>query len=89
MSSQGGYYPEGPVPVSAYAYVSVVWTQGEISRTLTACRKAILCHTTGLDTIDLDECRQRGIKVFNSPGTGTQTICEHAILLVGGTFRGV
>jgi len=45
-------------------------------------RKAIVAHTAGVDHIDLEACKKRGIKVYNSPGCAAQTVAEHAIALV-------
>lgn len=49
-------------------------------------RKAILCHTTGVNHIDLEICKKRGIKVFNSAGSAAEAVSEHAIILVCSSY---
>ncbi len=43
----------------------------------------------GVNTIDLDAARQRGIAVCNMPGTNTQAVAEMALLLMLATLRRV
>lgn len=41
----------------------------------------------GLDTIDLDAARARGIRVANMPGTNTPAVVEHTLLLMLACLR--
>lgn len=41
----------------------------------------------GLNTIDLDACRARGIRVANMPGTNSQAVCEAALALMLAVLR--
>jgi phosphoglycerate dehydrogenase-like enzyme len=43
----------------------------------------------GVNTIDLDAARRRGIAVCNMPGTNTQAVAEMTLLLMLGTLRRV
>jgi phosphoglycerate dehydrogenase-like enzyme len=43
----------------------------------------------GVDTIDLDSARRRGIAVCNMPGTNTRAVAELALLLMLATLRRV
>jgi lactate dehydrogenase-like 2-hydroxyacid dehydrogenase len=45
-------------------------------------RKCIIAQTTGVDNIDLDECRKRGIRVMNTRGVTKEVVAEHALTLV-------
>src|SRR5262245_2484445 len=42
---------------------------------------------TGVNTIDLDAARRRGIAVCNMPGTNTQAVAEMTLLLILATLR--
>jgi phosphoglycerate dehydrogenase-like enzyme len=41
----------------------------------------------GVNTIDLDAARRRGVAVANMPGTNTQAVIEHTLLLVLAALR--
>jgi lactate dehydrogenase-like 2-hydroxyacid dehydrogenase len=43
--------------------------------------KAIMIMAAGTDHLDLDYCKQRGIRVLNSPRANTETVAEHAIAM--------
>lgn len=43
--------------------------------------KAIMIMAAGTDHVDLDYCKQRGIRVLNSPRANTETVAEHAIAM--------
>ncbi len=43
----------------------------------------------GVNTIDLDAARRRGIAVCNMPGTNTQAVAEMTLLLMLATLRGL
>lgn len=43
--------------------------------------KLICVAIVGVDHIDLEACRKRGIRVCNSPGATTEAVAEHAIAL--------
>ncbi len=36
----------------------------------------------GVDNIDLDICRKKGIKVFNTPGLNAASVAEHTLMLI-------
>ncbi|HCL3680304.1 TPA: D-2-hydroxyacid dehydrogenase [Pseudomonas aeruginosa] len=44
---------------------------------------------TGTDIVDLDYCRERGIKVTNVPGYATYSVAEHAVAMMFELFRKV
>ena len=39
-------------------------------------------HGVGVDSIDLEYCREHGIKVVNTPHANTLSVAEHAIALM-------
>ncbi|KAI0399285.1 D-isomer specific 2-hydroxyacid dehydrogenase [Xylaria palmicola] len=43
--------------------------------------KCIITPTTGMNHIDLDECRRRGIRVANCAGSTSPAVAEHALSL--------
>ncbi|KAJ5246529.1 hypothetical protein N7468_001512 [Penicillium chermesinum] len=51
--------------------------------------KLICVAIVGVDHIDLDACRKRGIRVCNSPGATTEAVAEHAIALYFAARRNV
>lgn len=44
--------------------------------------KLIATMSTGFDHIDLDACKERGIKVCNVPAYGEKTVAEHTFALI-------
>lgn len=44
--------------------------------------KMIASRSTGVDHIDLEACRKRGIKVMNVPEYGTKTVAEYVMALL-------
>src|SRR5262245_21829500 len=50
-------------------------------------RKLIQKLGIGVDTIDLEAARRRGIAVCNMPGTNTQAVAELTLLLTLATLR--
>ena len=51
------------------------------------CLRVIARYGVGLDNIDLDEARSRGILVTNTPGANTISVAEHAITLILALMR--
>jgi len=55
--------------------------------------KLIATRSTGFDHIDLDTCKEKGIRVVNVPGYGDPTVAEHAFSLILNltrkTFQGI
>jgi D-lactate dehydrogenase len=45
--------------------------------------KLIATRSTGVDHIDLDHCREKGIEVANVPSYGENTVAEHVFALLG------
>jgi D-isomer specific 2-hydroxyacid dehydrogenase, catalytic domain len=45
-------------------------------------RKVVITETTGLDHIDLEEMKRRGIRVINTPNATMESVSEHALGLV-------
>lgn len=43
----------------------------------------------GLNTIDLDAARARNVRVSNMPGTNSQAVCEHTLMLMLSVLRKV
>lgn|SRR3989338_5356969 len=44
--------------------------------------KVIATRSTGLDHIDLEECKKRKIKIYNIPSYGEYTVAEHTFALI-------
>ncbi|KIV82150.1 hypothetical protein PV11_04278 [Exophiala sideris] len=51
--------------------------------------RAISISAAGTDHVDLEICRQRGIRVLNSPRANTETVAEHAIALFFAARRAI
>lgn len=51
--------------------------------------KLICVAIVGVDHIDLEACRKRGIRVCNSPGATTEAVAEHAISLYFAARRSI
>ncbi|KKK24635.1 hypothetical protein AOCH_001752 [Aspergillus ochraceoroseus] len=51
------------------------------------CLKLIVVVASGIDCIDLDACRKRGIVVSNCPNSNVEAVSEHAIGLYFATRR--
>jgi D-3-phosphoglycerate dehydrogenase len=49
--------------------------------------KAIIACCAGTDKIDMDECRKRGIKIYNSPGANANAVAEHTVALMFAVLR--
>ena len=49
--------------------------------------KAIARFGVGVDNLDLEACRRRGITVCNCPGINTNSVAEHALMLILGLMR--
>ncbi|OQU98971.1 hypothetical protein CLAIMM_04679 [Cladophialophora immunda] len=49
--------------------------------------RAIMIMAAGTDHVDLDCCKKRGIRVFNSPKACTETVAEHALAMYFATRR--
>lgn len=49
--------------------------------------KAIARFGVGVDNLDLEACRRRGIVVSNCPGVNTNSVAEHALMLMLGLLR--
>lgn len=51
--------------------------------------RLIIRYGVGLDNIDLAHCREKGIKVLNTPKSFTEPVAELALALILGVLRGV
>ncbi len=49
--------------------------------------KAIISCGVGTDHIDVEECKRRGIQIFNAPGSNSNAVAEHAVALILGVLR--
>ncbi|QAT50724.1 phosphoglycerate dehydrogenase [Caproiciproducens sp. NJN-50] len=49
--------------------------------------KAIARFGVGVDNLDLKACERRGITVTNCPGVNTNSVAEHALMLILGLLR--
>ncbi|EXJ81530.1 hypothetical protein A1O1_07594 [Capronia coronata CBS 617.96] len=58
-----------------------------LSAEVTPRLRAIMIMAAGTDHVDLEYCRNRGIRVLNSPRANTTTVAEHAIALYFATRR--
>ncbi|MBK1787731.1 hydroxyacid dehydrogenase [Prauserella cavernicola] len=61
---------------------------GDMMRRATALR-IVARHGVGLDTVDLDTARERGIAVTTTPTANTQSVAEHTIALLLAVRRGL
>lgn len=50
---------------------------------------AIVCYGVGMNAVDADAARARGIDVVNVPGFCTEEVAAHAVALLLGLWRGV
>lgn len=57
-----------------------------IDRLLPRLRYVITCGA-GLDNIDLKYCAEKGIKVFNAPGSNAASVAEHVIMVALAVLR--
>ncbi len=57
-----------------------------IDRLLPRLKYAITCGA-GLDNIDLNYCAEKGIKVFNAPGSNAASVAEHVVMVVLAVLR--
>lgn len=51
------------------------------------CLEIISSHSSGLDQIDLVKCKEKGIRVTNTPDALTDEVADLAILLILATLR--
>lgn len=51
--------------------------------------KLVVTRSTGFDHIDIEECKNRGIKVTNVPSYGENTVAEHTFALILNLSRNV
>ncbi|PWA22384.1 D-3-phosphoglycerate dehydrogenase [Artemisia annua] len=51
------------------------------------CLEIIASHSSGLDQIDLDKCREKGIRVTSTPDALTHEVADTAVALVLATLR--
>ena len=49
--------------------------------------RAVARAGSGVDNIDLDACRERGVAVFNTPGANAVSVAEHTWALILGLYR--
>lgn len=49
--------------------------------------KVIARFGVGVDNLDLEACKRRGITVCNCPGVNTNSVAEHALMLMLGLLR--
>lgn len=49
--------------------------------------RVIARHGSGVDTVDLESCRQHGVRVVNTRGSNSVAVAEHAMLLVLGCAK--
>lgn len=49
--------------------------------------KAIVTRSSGYNHIDIDYCKQKGIKVYNVPDYGDETVAEFTVLLILAALR--
>jgi phosphoglycerate dehydrogenase-like enzyme len=54
--------------------------QALIDRLLPRLKYVITCGA-GLDNIDLKYCAEKGIKVFNAPGSNAASVAEHVVMV--------
>jgi D-3-phosphoglycerate dehydrogenase len=44
--------------------------------------KAVIRAGVGLDNIDVEECKKRGIKIYHSPGSNANAVASHTVALM-------
>lgn len=49
--------------------------------------KVIARFGVGVDNLDLDACKKHGVTVCNCPGINTNSVAEHALMMILGTTR--
>lgn len=51
--------------------------------------KAIIRAGVGLDNVDMTECKTKGVKVYNAPGSNANAVASHTVALVFAVLRQV
>src|SRR5699024_12230115 len=51
--------------------------------------RLVATQSVGVDTVDLDACRRRGIAVSNVPAAGTEEVAAHAFAMSLAMLRGL
>ncbi|MDD5022658.1 MAG: NAD(P)-dependent oxidoreductase [Candidatus ainarchaeum sp.] len=51
--------------------------------------KAVIRAGVGLDNIDVEECKKRGIEIYNTPSASTNAVAEQTIGMIIGLMRGL
>jgi D-3-phosphoglycerate dehydrogenase len=49
--------------------------------------KAVIRAGVGLDNIDVEECKKRGVRVYNAPGSNANSVASHTVALVFAVLR--
>ena len=75
---------ENAAKYSSYDIVSVFIYSDVDAKVLEKLKnvKTVVTRSTGYDHIDVVECKKRGIKVYNVPSYGENTVAEHAFALI-------
>ena len=84
------YLPQNLDAALADAEVLIVRSQTKVTRELLAKAKKLKLVAragVGLDNVDQRACKERGIKVLNTPGASTESVAELALTLVAVLLR--
>ncbi len=49
--------------------------------------KAVIRAGVGLDNIDVEECKKRGVRVYHSPGSNANAVASHTVALIFAVLR--
>lgn len=86
------YKPENLESALADADVLVVRSATKVTKELLDSAKSLKMVAragVGLDNIDQEACREKGIEVVNAPGASTNAVAEMALGLIIGLFRNI
>lgn len=69
--------------------LKAIGKQGVGKKTLMFDMTRMLTKTIGIDKIDAESCKERGIKIFNTPGVNAQAVAETVLTLTMSVAREV
>ena len=90
LSDKLGVFSEGAVDKQAVE-VLLIWHFGVTDTVLQEYPnlKAVVRYGVGVDNVDLEACRKRGIKVFNNPDYGVDEVSDTAVAMIMALSRNI